>query len=178
MTAKPKKPAKKPAAKKPAAKPKKPELPSLEDIVEMWVSMQLDEDADENGMANTVEDGWRPLTALQVGDELDGPLGVKIAYDGRSEYDDKDDYLQDYSFAVYIREKSLEEPFPPHESAYGMVLHRPDEVCVWVWVSPDGSITSVNAYEAIVNDGDKPKGTYEKFEAIAQAIYQRDRKQP
>lgn len=174
MTAKPKKP----AAKKPAKKPAKPKLPSLDDIVESWVSVELDEDAEGDGMANTEDFGWRPLTALQVGDELDGPLGVKIAYDGRSEYDDRDDDAQDYSFAVYIREKSLEEPFPPHESAYGMVLHRPDEVCVWVWVSPDGSITNVNVYEAIVNDSDKPKGTYEKFEGTARAILQRDRKQP
>lgn len=140
------------------SKPKKPALPSLEAVVSEWL-----DDVLELGSVHLKHLGWVRLESLSIGDELVSPRGVDIVFDGRGENEDLEEDEQEYSFAIYIGEKSLTED-----------VSRGNAACVWGWVTPDGEVSFVNGYEAIVNDSDLPEGAYETYEAVVRAIWQRD----
>ena len=101
-------------------------------IIEKWVRNFI------NTMNLDIKQGF----AKSGEDSGDVPRGVKIIFDGYgyNEQTDQEDDLNMLSFAIFIHKNSLTENFPPHESNFNMIIHRPDEECcinVWYTVKDD-----------------------------------------
>ena len=101
-------------------------------IIEKWIRTFI------NTMNSDVKDGF-----AKPGEDFgEIPKGVKIIFDGYgyNEETDQDDDVNMLSFAVFIHKNSLAEYFPPHESNFNMIIHRPSEECyinVWYTVKDD-----------------------------------------
>ena len=101
-------------------------------IIEKWVRAFI------NTMNSDVKEGF-----AKPGEDFgDVPKGIKIIFDGYgyNEQTDQDDDLNMLSFAVFVHKNSLAEYFPPHESNFNMIIHRPSEECyinVWYTVKDD-----------------------------------------
>ena len=101
-------------------------------IIEKWVRTFI------NTMNTDVKDGY-----AKPGEDFgEIPKGIKIIFDGYgyNEQTDQDDDLNMLSFAVFVHKNSLTEYFPPHESNFNMIIHRPSEECyinVWYTVKDD-----------------------------------------
>jgi len=101
-------------------------------IIEKWIRTFI------NTMNSDVKDGY-----AKPGEDFgEIPKGIKIIFDGYgyNEETDQDDDVNMLSFAVFIHKNSLAEYFPPHESNFNMIIHRPSEECyinVWYTVKDD-----------------------------------------
>ena len=101
-------------------------------IIEKWIRTFI------NTMNSDVKDGY-----AKPGEDFgEIPKGIKIIFDGYgyNEETNQDDDVNMLSFAVFIHKNSLVEYFPPHESNFNMIIHRPSEECyinVWYTVKDD-----------------------------------------
>lgn len=75
--------------------------------------------------------------------------GIKIVFDGYGENDDSSPNYNFESFAVFIHETSLNvDEFPPHDDAFGFIIHRPkEEVCIYCWYDVGADSVTVIPFE-------------------------------
>lgn len=95
-------------------------------VVEKWVQRFI----------NTMNDDIKAGHAKPGEDFGEIPKGIKIIFDGYgyNHQTDNEDDINLISFAVFIHKTSLTDYFPPHESNFNLILHRPDEeCCIYVW---------------------------------------------
>ena len=113
-------------------------------IIENWVRAFI------KTMNTDVKDGY----ARSGEDFGDVPKGIKIIFDGYgyNEETDQDDDINMLSFAVFIHKNSLTEDFPPHESNFNMIIHRPNEECyINVWYTVNDDYINVLPFEDMDN---------------------------
>ena len=101
----------------------------------------------ERFLKNVVRDLWvdhDDPDSLVIGDDVSDVRGVKVIFDGFGDLETTDGQGNDLyveggnknmqSFAIFIHRTSHQCEFPEHESAWNMILHRPDdEVCFYGW---------------------------------------------
>ena len=113
-------------------------------IIEKWVRTFI------NTMNTDVKDGY-----AKPGEDFgEIPKGIKIIFDGYgyNEQTDQDDDLNMLSFAVFVHKNSLAEYFPPHESNFNMIIHRPNEECyINVWYTVNDDYINVLPFEDMDN---------------------------
>ena len=113
-------------------------------IIEKWVRTFI------NTMNTDVKDGY-----AKPGEDFgEIPKGIKIIFDGYgyNEQTDQDDDLNMLSFAVFVHKNSLTEYFPPHESNFNMIIHRPNEECyINVWYTVKDDYVNVLPFEDMNN---------------------------
>ena len=113
-------------------------------IIEKWVRNFI------NTMNTDVKDGY-----AKPGEDFgEIPKGIKIIFDGYgyNEQTDQDDDLNMLSFAVFVHKNSLTEYFPPHESNFNMIIHRPNEECyINVWYTVNDDYINVLPFEDMDN---------------------------
>ena len=113
-------------------------------IIEKWVRTFI------NTMNSDVKDGY-----AKPGEDFgETPKGIKIIFDGYgyNEQTDQDDDLNMLSFAVFVHKNSLTEYFPPHESNFNMIIHRPNEECyINVWYTVKDDYVNVLPFEDMNN---------------------------
>ena len=113
-------------------------------IIEKWVRTFI------NTMNTDVKDGY-----AKPGEDFgEIPKGIKIIFDGYgyNEQTDQDDDLNMLSFAVFVHKNSLTEYFPPHESNFNMIIHRPNEECyINVWYTVNDDYVNVLPFEDMDN---------------------------
>tara|TARA_B100001059_G_scaffold234049_1_gene275561 strand:+ start:944 stop:1378 length:435 start_codon:yes stop_codon:yes gene_type:complete len=113
-------------------------------IIEKWTRSFI------NTMNSDVKDGY----AKSGEDFGEIPKGIKIIFDGYgyNEETDQDDDVNMLSFAVFIHKNSLTEYFPPHESNFNMIIHRPSEECyINVWYTVKDDYVNVLPFEDMNN---------------------------
>ena len=113
-------------------------------IIEKWTRSFI------NTMNSDVKDGY----AKSGEDFGETPKGIKIIFDGYgyNEETDQDDDVNMLSFAVFIHKNSLTEYFPPHESNFNMIIHRPSEECyINVWYTVKDDYVNVLPFEDMNN---------------------------
>ena len=113
-------------------------------IIEKWTRSFI------NTMNSDVKDGY----AKSGEDFGEIPKGIKIIFDGYgyNEETDQDDDVNMLSFAVFIHKNSLTEYFPPHESNFNMIIHRPSEECyINVWYTVKDDYVNVLPFEDMDN---------------------------
>ena len=113
-------------------------------IIENWVRAFI------KTMNNDVKDGY-----ARSGDNFgDVPKGVKIIFDGYG-YDESTNQEDDnnmLSFAVFIHKNSLTEHFPPHETNFNLIIHRPNEECyINVWYNVEDDNLTILPFEDMNN---------------------------
>ena len=113
-------------------------------IIEKWIRTFI------NTMNSDVKDGY-----AKPGEDFgEIPKGIKIIFDGYgyNEETDQDDDVNMLSFAVFIHKNSLAEYFPPHESNFNMIIHRPSEECyINVWYTVKDDYVNVLPFEDMNN---------------------------
>ena len=113
-------------------------------IIEKWIRTFI------NTMNSDVKDGY-----AKPGEDFgEIPKGIKIIFDGYgyNEETDQDDDVNMLSFAVFIHKNSLKEYFPPHESNFNMIIHRPSEECyINVWYTVKDDYINVLPFEDMEN---------------------------
>ena len=115
------------------------------EIVEAWVQGFV------NSMDDSVKGGY-----AEPGDGSGAcPAGIKIIFDGYgyNEETDENDDASRLSFAVFVHQNSLTQPFPPHEIGFGLgIAHRPAEECYMnVWYDVASETMEIAYFEE--NDG-------------------------
>jgi hypothetical protein len=86
-----------------------------------------------------LENMWRDVDALDVGDNISDVPEVKIIFDGygydeETNEDNGDKNME--SYAIFIHKDALtpDFEFPEHEMTPWALIHRPkDEVCIYAW---------------------------------------------
>ena len=109
-------------------------------IVEQWIRNFIDT------MDSSIKEG-RASPGEDFGDI---PKGIKIIFDGYgyNEKNDNEDDINFISFAVFIHKTSFSEYFPPHESNFNLILHRPEEeCCIHVWYNVKENVIDVLPFE-------------------------------
>ena len=113
-------------------------------IIEKWVRTFI------NTMNTDVKDGY-----AKPGEDFgEIPKGIKIIFDGYgyNEQTDQNDDINMLSFAVFVHKNSLTEYFPPHESNFNMIIHRPNEECyINVWYTVNDDYINVLPFEDMDN---------------------------
>ena len=113
-------------------------------IIEKWVRTFI------NTMNTDVKDGY-----AKPGEDFgEIPKGIKIIFDGYgyNEQTDQNDDINMLSFAVFVHKNSLTEYFPPHESNFNMIIHRPNEECyINVWYTVKDDYVNVLPFEDMNN---------------------------
>ena len=61
--------------------------------------------------------------------------GIKIVHDGFLTDDDGNEDENQPCYAIFVHRDSLRSDFPEHDTAHGLIAHRPDEeACFYVWL--------------------------------------------
>lgn len=106
----------------------------------------------------------------QIGVDLSDTEGVKVIFDGYGETDDGQDNEDMLSFAVFIHRDSGREGFvfPEHESAWGMIVHRPrEEICIYAWYDAEN-----DSWDIIPKDDYHDDFPEEMFMEVLQRIWE------
>lgn len=110
---------------------------------------------------------------FQIGVDLSDTPGVKIIFDGFGETDDGYEDRNSESYAVFIHRDSATRDFefPEHETAWGMIVHRPgEEMCIYAWRNVEEE-----TWDVIPRDDSEydPRFTEEQFMDVVKALYDR-----
>lgn len=75
------------------------------------------------------------LWAKQFHDYGDYDEGIKIIHDGYAMDDDGNEDEDQLCYAIFVHRDSLDHDFPDHDTASGLIIHRPsEEACFSVWL--------------------------------------------
>ena len=89
--------------------------------------------------------------------------GVKIVHDGYLTDDDGNEDEDQPCYAIFVHRDSLSSNFPAHDTAHGLIAHRPDEeACFFVWLNlatgedqeiniPETELDVDQVYQIIIN---------------------------
>lgn len=92
----------------------------------------------EKCLTALVENMWRDVDYLEIGEDISDVPEVKIIFDGygyNEDTDEQDDKNHE-SYAIFIHKDALSEDFqfPEHDMTPWALIHRPkEEVCIYAW---------------------------------------------
>lgn len=104
-----------------------------------------------------LDEMWRDEEALEIGENISDIPEIKIIFDGYADLETEDEegnYVYKEggnknleSYAIFIHKDSGQEgfEFPEHDSAWGMIVHRPkEEVCIYAWYNVEDDEWEIN----------------------------------
>lgn len=129
--------------------------------------MSFDYNLFENYIQNILNDSFTDSDPT-IGVDISDTPGVKVIFDGYGETDDGEDDKNSLSYAVFIHKNSgqPEFEFPQHYSAWGLIIHRPEEeICIYTWYNVEE-----DSWDIIAPDEFHENFPEEKFLEVLQKL--------